>query len=362
MALVNIDRKLVNTHNDDDNLYYNIKIVNTTTNSRILAEYSVTRVSPIVDTPSDYELAVTRFGVPATRIPIMVWGSEPYDVVANPSSKVDRFIVTMSYDGASVSEYLTFIPNSVSGIYGQEIWSYQEFIDIINVALRDAFLAIKAIKGAAPPVSPPYMTFDPETQLCTLYSPQTYDTGNPSIPPVPVDTIAVYFNGPLFKLFPSFETYYTGVTGSSYRLLIKSEYNNSETISGTPYYLTKQKYPTIALWSDFRRIVFETDSIPVEPEYQPTLKNVTRRLITDFEPDVAINNRERFQYSGSGWKRYYDLKSQYPLRTIDLRIYWQDNEGKLYPIYISKDESASVKLLFRKKLPLRLEEAGDYDD
>jgi hypothetical protein len=101
------------------------------------------------------------------------------------------------------------------------------------------------------------------------------------------------------------------------------------------------------------------DTIPVEPEFQPTLNDTTRRLITDFEPIQEIDNRENFQYFGSGWKRYYDLKSAYPLREIDIKAFWEDKKGAVYPVYIGDGESLTLKLLFRKKLALQLEREFD---
>ena len=150
----------------------------------------------------------------------------------------------------------------------------------------------------------------------------------------------------------------------SHQILFQNQGDNLRVIGAVTYIEIVQEYSTLALWSDFTTIVFETDTIPVEPEYQPSQNDTTRRLITDFEPLEDINNREKFQYFGSGWKRYYDLRSSYPMREIDIKAYWEDRDGKLYPIYLGADEALTMKILFRKKLPLQLANAlyGTADD
>ena len=89
----------------DDNIYYNVTIKKNDTNGG-KAIFSENRVEPIVDNPSDYELAVVRFSVPAVNIPIMYFDSEP--------GKLDKdFKVSMTYDGVTETKDLVWIPNQV---------------------------------------------------------------------------------------------------------------------------------------------------------------------------------------------------------------------------------------------------------
>jgi hypothetical protein len=357
--------------NEDNNVYYNIRITNRGTGLFDLARYSVNRVSPVLDNPNDYELAVVRFSIPATNIPIFVWGDTPYNPTTNPSSKVNKFAVSMTFDGYTKTQFLDFIPNTTGNdLYGNSIYNYQEFIDIVNVGLRNAFSnpaldGVKDVKPLAPPTEPPYLTYDAKTQLCSYVAQTAYDTGQPAqfggVPPPP--TINVYFNSALFSYFPSFQVFGQDEQDPlSYQIYARNNFDNQINIGGNPYYVMEQEFTTLSLWNDFTAIVFETDSIPVEPEYQPSQNDITRRLITDFEPEVGIQNREKFQYFGTGWKRYYDLKSAYPLSQIDIQAFWEDRDGRLYPIYIGLDESLTMKILFRKKVALQLENTFYPDD
>ena len=150
----------------EDNVYYNIRITSETSGE--LAQYSENRVSPIIQEPSKYKLAVERFRIPAVNIPIMLW-------------KPDFFKVTMSYAGTDITETLQFIPNSTDpDFYGDAIWNYQEFIDIVNKALSDAFTTIKGIHAGAPPTEAPFLTYEADTQLFTFNAEQLYDTTGPA--------------------------------------------------------------------------------------------------------------------------------------------------------------------------------------
>jgi hypothetical protein len=341
MATVNVrNPKNVNL-DDDDNIYYNIRITNNEDTAK-QAIFSENRVEPILENPSEYELAVVRFSVPALFIPIFLWKTPT------------PFSVYMRYDGALIEQELEFIEranNPKNPPYGEAVWNYQQFIDIINEALKKCWDSMVALKPLQPTTEPPYLTFDAKTQLCSINAEQLYDDST--------DTIQIFFSKRLFVLFPSFEEYVETITPTLtiYRMRIKNNKNNEKTINGSDYYVMEQEYPTLFLWNDFTTIVFETDSIPIEPEFLPSQTNVVRRLLTDFEPLSDINNRQTFQYFPQGKVRYYDMKSSYPMKRVDLRVYWETKDGAVYPIYLGETDVLTMKILFRKKPALQIEQA-----
>tara|TARA_R110002126_G_scaffold45043_3_gene127925 strand:- start:259 stop:1218 length:960 start_codon:yes stop_codon:yes gene_type:complete len=314
----------------NDNVYYNIRINSETSQGR--AFYDENRVAPILNNPSEYELAIERFRIPATDIPIFIWKGDDY------------FKVTMSYNGIDVTEPLVFIPNiSVPDTYGDAIWNYQELIDILNVALSNAYTAINIASPGSSPTEAPFLTYDADTQLLTFNAEQLYDTNG-------VPTIDIYFNSPLYLLVPSFQTFSNSqIPLKEYQIIVKNNLNNITTIGGKAYYSTKQEYNTLSLWNDLVSIAFETDSVPVSAEKQGDQKNVVKRIMTDFEPLEDINNRQAFQFYPQGPLRFYDMNSIYPLSRIDLKVYWVDKNDKSYPIFINENEVLTVKILFRKK-------------
>jgi len=315
----------------EDYIYYNIKISNEADNFYpVPAIYSENRTNVILNNPSEYELSVVRFRIPGIEIPIMYW-------------KDNKWSITLSYDGLDVTEILQFISN---GNEDKSIWNYQEFLDSVNQALLTAFNTLKTAKPGAPPTEAPFFTFDAPTGLISLNAEQTYDTT--SVTP----TIEFYMNQPLFALFSAFENYNTQsllVPEKSHKMTIKNNYNNTASINNLPYYSTKQSYSTLFLFNDLVSFVFESDSIPLNQEKMSGQKDNVQRIITDFEPLSSVNDRSAFQFFPRGPLRYYDLKSDYPLSKIDVKVYWVDKDNVKRLIYIPSDDVLTIKLMFKKK-------------
>jgi hypothetical protein len=61
-------------------------------------------------------------------------------------------------------------------------------------------------------------------------------------------------------------------------------------------------------------------------------------------------------YYPQGPLRYYSLVSSYPLKQIDCEIRWESKSGETYEIFINQNTTASLKLLFQKKIALRLQD------
>ena len=331
---------------DNSNEYYNVRVyfpldVKTSVSNPIKTiSFNTTRTSTIIDKPSDYEVSVVRFYLPS-ELPIFVFDTEP--------DGIGQFLqVGMSFEGVPVIKDLVYAPYCPTCFPPNSVLYYQEFIDMINTALSSAFTDLKALKPLMPPTEAPYMTFDSETQLCSLYSQQSYDSSLPN-------PVKIYFNSTMFsRFFPSLIMRQIDNIGSqNYSWLrVQDSKNNNPTFDPTipaGYFQMRQEYSTLTLWNDLQSILLETDQIPVNSEYEGTSTDVTRRLLTDFEPSTGINNRQAFQYQPQGALRWYDLKSEYPLNSIDLRVLWQTKTGKVYPLILLQGETATIKLRFRNK-------------
>lgn len=331
-------------NDSDENVYYNIRIENIQ-EQPINAYFSENRVQPIIDKPCDYELAVVRFSIPAYTVPIMFFRDDTGDF------KDEFYSITMSFDGHDENERLQFIPNDdgTNEIYpGKKcIWFYQELVDSLNNALKTAFDKMKIAKPLAPPTEAPFMVFDPVTQLFSLYAEKLYDTTG-------VPTIEIFMNPILFKLFSTLRVIERDVAVPPYfeknfQLVIKDNKLNSTTYNGKDYYIMIQDDKSLFLWNDLQNILFETNTIPVNPEFMGSQNNTIRRVITDFEPLSDVPSHQVIQFYPQGPLRYYDLKSNYPLTAIDLRLFWGDSKKRIYPIKLTNGDVMTCKLLFRKK-------------
>tara|TARA_R110002126_G_scaffold45043_3_gene127926 strand:- start:1253 stop:2206 length:954 start_codon:yes stop_codon:yes gene_type:complete len=312
---------------EDNNIYYNIRIKGSDTNDN-RARFNVNSIQTVVDNPLNYELAVERFKVPTTVIPIFIWKGDDY------------FRITMTYDNSTVVQPLLFIPNTNNQLYGNAIWNYQEFVDIINVALSSAYSALKLLEPLMPPTEAPFITYNSDTQLLTFNIEQVYS-----------NTTKVYLSEFLYLLVVSFQNYNLKLPSGDYifQMLCKDNRNNSTIINGKNYYSTKQEYSTLFLWNDFTTLLFETNLIPVNPEYLDSQNNDTRRILSDFQPLEGLNDRVSIQYYPSGPLRFYDLTNNTALSDMDLNIYWEDKTGTLYPLYLTDDDVLTMKILFKKK-------------
>ena len=327
-----------NTHlSNADNVYYNVRVTNETPDTDKPIVFYENRVSPLLEHPVDYEVAVERFKISTLDLPIFIWDTQP------------PLYVTLEYKGANYEKQLTFINTGLNSPYGQAIWHYQDFLDIINLQLSAAFTDMKTAFPAAAPTEAPFFAFDATTELLILYAEQAYADA--------VNGVQIYVNEPLYYFFPCFQVFALRLINKYFQLVINNNIlTNRVTFNGKPYLRISGEYTVLALWNDVQTITFESNNILIVPENQPSALNVTTMLITDFEPLDSIQNHTAYQFYPQGPLRYYSLTSSSPLRAIDVRVYWQDRHGNSYPIYLSLGEHMTLKILFRKKSAKQFED------
>lgn len=363
-VLVNKNKVSYNSFQDTHQIYYNVSVRKQEKKAFSPASFNISRTAPIIQKPSDYELTITRFNIPSRNIPIFVWGSgnyqpEPSLPNYNPNSKVNKYFITFSYGGVDVTQALEFIPNGAASFYGDAIWIYQQMVDIINQALSKLFWSDYPTNTVrrfptAPPTQPPFLYLDETTKLFTVKFEDTYNTGTDFLGGTPATpTIEIYFNSPFLDLFGGFNVLSNPTDPiKTYQILVRDDGNNTNAFNPNipvgQIYMT-QEYVTLASWTDLKSIVFTSDTIPLVSELQPTIKDDTRRILTDFIPNAEIRDDTYFQYNAFGFKRYYSLYGSSEIYTLNLNIYWEDKTGELFPIYIDGDQEASIKILFQKK-------------
>lgn len=304
--------------------YYNINMYNEE-NRPAPARYSVSRNSDIIDYPSNYEIAVVRFKLPLYEMPIFIW-------------RPNTLSLKLSYDTSEVIEPLIYISNgSYDSVYGDAIWSYQEFIVIINNALASAFTALKALEPTMPPTTPPFFIYNAALEKVELMAPYNYIEGMKT---------KLFVDDLLLNYLMGFQTY--TVDGAfPNQILIKDNKNNQTVYAGNTYYKMKQEFSTLSLWSDFKLITFET-TIPVNAENLSGQQNITKTILTDFLPSDGIVDHQSLQYYPKGPIRWYSMNSALPLRDITMTVKWSDIYDYEHILYISKHEGLSVKLAFRE--------------
>jgi hypothetical protein len=315
--------------------YFNIAITKDIENQGV-AIYNENRVTSILDKSDDYEVSLIRFSIPSYNIPIFLWRED--------------FSVSLTYNSVIFTTPVIFVSNGNDILKNDKaVYDYQDFIDMINVAIETAFNNFVAspiyvtIPIEARPTEAPILVYESSNGIISIYSQPQYSITK-SLP------IKLYFNTTLFTYFPAFQNYgdeRDPVLAHYFK--IKDNGNNLEIVNGAPYIRLSQEYKDLFLWNDFQGIIFETDNIPVDSEMLGTQKNITRKVLIDFEPISEINDQSIIQFSPQASLKLYDLISSVELRKIDLRIFWSAKSGKTFPLLIDDDGILTIKILFKKK-------------
>lgn len=330
MSLISVRNSKKYNFTKNDYIYYNVNIYNDKDDD-LEAKFNATRVENILDNPSDYELAIVRFSVPTINIPIFILDSNK------------KFTHSLRYKGKEYTEPITWISNTNEPNKQGYIWNFQEFIDSLNLALSKLYNSIRIDYPVDPVVADnAYWTISNDASNLVNFNVPDIQISNP-------DKVELYMNKELQAFLPTISYIVDASQGEVYdfyyKIVIANNFNNVENNIITMY----SESSPLFLWSDFKTIVFLSSSIPVVPEYIGGTNQVSRRVLTDFEPQDALFDRSSIQFFPQGPLRYYNLKSTQPLDTIDLQIYWQDKIGRLFPINLAKYDSATVKIEFRHK-------------
>lgn len=356
---------------DPDNIYYNANMFNGSPD-QVVANYNESRTSPLLYDPSKYYLSVIRFNIPGASLPIFVAQANPFPNT-DPNQLIYAVVLTHN-DTSSGPAFLQFQPGCIAcqpkiPVFSAQnprqdptdsyyfVFSYQAFLDMINVALATAYTNLPD-KGAT--TQPPYMTYDAATDLFSLWAEQTY-FGNAD--PFDGSNTLVWFNRYLYNFFPSFQ-FVSDVASPStaYAVHIKNNRNNTPA-APAGYYQMVQEYSSAFAWNDLQAISFRSNNIPVLFENQTGISPGGASLqgsfssnqiafITDFEPLNSANPgnfRESIQYFPPGEYRLTDLIGTSPLSTIDIQVYWTDKRGTIHPVFILPGQLITLKILFRKK-------------
>lgn len=349
----------------DDHIYYNIELSNSEP-SPLPLRYVATRTQPLFDGhPEDYVMSITRFQVPLSSIPLMVYpklGTTALDLENPLEGQPDdtQWYVKLVQGASSSTAFIEYFPHSTT-VNTLSIYSIQHFVDLVN----DAFY--RAGQGlAAPTADVPYLYYDEDRGIIDIYATNTW---NLSINP----NNRVFLNSLLYDFFNNFPSFYFSNL-LEYQILIQPNgnnllapvnpvYVNGNTITGGANGInTRGEFPNLGQLYSVRSIVFTSANLPVKHEYIPNnvsssnindTANGFRNIITDFEINLeGINGRQVRtiqNYNSQGEYRLSDLSGTTGIKTIDIQVYWSDNRGRLFTLTINQYNYFSMKILFRKK-------------
>lgn len=325
-------------------IYYNVNIRGPKDSESIVnAEFRENRTVAILENPSEWQIGIVRFNISGIYIPIFRWGTQypqPYED--------DTLKVYFTYNGISVSKSLTFFQKTThfADSLVRNVWNFTDFLTYLNNAVESAFNEIKVQPGF-PSTRAPAFYLDPTTRLISMFVQQSMDSNSP---------VKMGFSNLLYSYFPSFpvvEEEDLFPKRYVYFLDMYSTPKNNILYGGAIGYEIIQEFPTISLWNGVDKILFESSTIPVDPELEQSSTDIVQRTVFDFTLDNEnIDNRSEIFYNNTGGQRYANLLSSYPLKKLDLQISILYKDGTVEPLRLNKLDHATCKFEFRRRVPV----------
>jgi hypothetical protein len=198
----------------------------------------------------------------------------------------------------------------------------------------------------------PYFTYDESTNLMSLYVDKTaYNNTDPIATPNPIilslnQLLLIKIQGfPLTSVNPS----YLPSSSVFVTFSIMDGHDNSVTIGGVNYLVSTQENQNFDSIIDMLGLLFQTN-LPVTQETTGDATN--NPILTDFTlSGVTIKTyRDNLVYNAIVPYRQCGMINASPMIRFNLQVLRQNKDGTKVPQLLGPGQSASVKLMFFKKI------------
>lgn len=318
---------------DPANVYFTANFINTDPNNSANASLTSYRTTPILNSPGDYYMRIDDFYISGVIIPFMI---------LSPTS-LSMTVDATSVGGFAVRDYINPPVNSNNPAFDGYIYYVQTFTNAVNntlEALHGAALAGVSIASAIPKF---------------LYADGKFSFKIPGA--YPLNNIRIWFNTALGAKLSSFSLFYdtyanNQTDGEVYRLnyfFDDPDFAPTPTNSG---YIT-QPYNSLFLLSDLRRLVVTTTQMPTLRQYYMKSQDQTATETRGILFTIPIDDLAKISSEGISYKpdqnKLIDLVSQEPLSTIDVQVYYELDDGRLFPVPLIPGKSFSIEFAFIHK-------------
>jgi hypothetical protein len=374
-----------------------------TANTEQQLTFNQTRAQPYLINPSEYYMSVQRLTIEAPWLPVLL--VQP--IVGQSDITKTIYSFSIDYNGAFYTSnvpwvnatapqipYANLVQNSylptpsgpvTSDYYTNPYYycySYNFFLDQLNAELYRFMTTLMSASSDTVPV----ISFNPQTKLFTIMG--KYDSyrtdsdgNNITIGTGGAPAVKLYFNTELYNLFSSLPAIYRGNTlpnGADYQILFNTGDNqvpptNIIDVSNNVYVPTvnfiykTQDYSSLPLWSPIKSIVVRASLLNVVAEniatpviYENGSQNINQGkqntnilpILLEFSIPLNIGTEYRpyIFYQPTGEYRLSDLYGDIPLDGLQFDVFWKDTFGNLIPLQLAMGASATMKILFRKKI------------
>lgn len=372
------------TNVDDGIVYFNMSLENSISSSTkpILAITNQNLNVAVIPNAKEYNLAVERFSVDTSLIPIFLCPV----VLGQPDINLTPFVISIQYKALSVSQPLIFFTQIADALRPTPPMVTQDFttgyynvstinhmLSVINQGFFNAASAMHGLDATFPEPftskpSQPFISFNYTTNLFELIASESYVSNSGAY-----IGISAYVNTALYNyLGLQISSINLGSNDLNYLLNISSNYGGGEpyiypTNPNVTYSKMVADHRAIDRWSPVSKILITSTSLQTRGEFiQPSVSygqlkaigsnSETSKIITDFEPDYyngSIQNRNIIQYGVTGVANYrlieFNVSGVSEIRNFNIQFWWADNYGNIYPIYLSLGGGYSLKLALINK-------------
>lgn len=298
---------------------------------------------PIIERASDFYMAIDRFKIPMTNVPIFIF---------NPAT--DFYTFEIEYNGIKSGKtalvYKAPALLSTLSAYYYYVYSYDFMISMMNTALSTAFTTLSGLVTLPTGSIAPHFEIDSTTHIISLVAQVDFYDETLTTP------IRIFCNTNMHKFVMGIPASYDPSDTNGRNVLFSIFDVKNNIIAGTPsdFYKMSTEFgsQTLINWNVAQGFVITSDTLPVNPEYLPimggqTILN-TRPIVSNFDFIYTSDMTKGFtaQYILQSPYKTLDLVGTQPVTTIDLTVYWYDNLNNLYPVYLRLDEAMSIRLNF----------------
>lgn len=364
-----------------DFAYVNLTMSYTGTdpNGSMLANTNVQYNTPIIDRPSDFYMCVSRFIIDGFNVPLII------PLLATGAGQTDvnklayKFMIAYT-DETGITTYsnpinVQYVPNDSraivpiapsGGILSQDlssnyyyIYTYGDFLTMWNTALSTALTNLGTKITLPIGITPPKFYFDPSTGINLIADQQFYNKSLGTT--LNNDSFSVFFNGEISTLVNGLPSaYIKNPTGVNNVFLMYDQVNNIYELplaGGTIYWLlTMQNVQETSFWTTSTSYQILTN-IPIVKEYVQGVLGTNQQqsqvssILTDFSPDTSNNvaYHTKLVYNKNDSLRMIQLSSDTPLYTVSASVYFTDNYGRQFPLYIGPNCLVTLKFEFVRK-------------
>lgn len=268
--------------------------------------------------------------------------------------------------------------NSVNYAPYYGIFTFEQFLQIVNAALAQAYLNLLNLSGyPTTDNSPPYCLLNPDTGILSLVLPVSLITNNVqlviendlmdilnlpytqilennSIAPIPNLSHLIVFNYQYYT--QASQNYLSATNGNVQCQLTGTTATSFQT--GTPYWTFPAFYLCTdhdyrALWYDTYQIIL-TSNLASPEAYSSFMtknnsNNSTDNILAAFTVDLQGSQVLAGQITYTPYiKKWISVYVSDPIMSITVNFWYQDSVGNKYRVTQTKDKIAKCRIVFRK--------------